>query len=69
MIRRMTEAKRQARLCHRGARWPEGGSGERDGGRLAGGAAGRVAAKPRPAAGRFVNSQTSLKIRLHVYSK
>ena len=29
VIRRMTEAKRQARLCRERARWPEGGSGER----------------------------------------
>ena len=29
VLRRMTEAKRQARLCRERARWPEGGSGER----------------------------------------
>ena len=29
VIRRMTEAKRQRRLCRERARWPEGGSGER----------------------------------------
>jgi len=29
VIRRITEAKRQASLCRERTRWPEGGSGER----------------------------------------
>ena len=63
VIRRMTEAKRQRRLCRERARWPAGSQGTHPSEmRLAGGAAGRVAAKPRPARRGVLLLQRVLKL-------